>query len=56
MWTITPTPDGAPSRLNLLYGVSCSAATACTAVGAQGFGDLRPQAVGRRTLAERYAG
>ncbi len=32
-WSVTPSPNGSPAQENLLTGVSCTAATACVAVG-----------------------
>jgi hypothetical protein len=46
-WAIQPTPTPAGARLSYLNGVSCTAATTCTAVGAYISGN-------GLTLAERY--
>ncbi len=32
-WSVVPSPDGSPTSENRLYGVSCSSATNCVAVG-----------------------
>jgi hypothetical protein len=32
-WTVQPTPNPAPAGLNILFGVSCTSATSCIAVG-----------------------
>jgi hypothetical protein len=49
-WAIEPTPDRTGVGMNSLYGVSCSSATACIAVGF--FGDTGNYS----TLAERWNG
>jgi hypothetical protein len=49
---IQPTPNPTTATASFLYGVSCPAATACTAVG-----DYAPNSAGRYgTLAERETG
>jgi hypothetical protein len=50
-WRIQPTPNRAGATFNLLNGVSCTAATACTAVG-----DSLTSAGIDMTLAERWNG
>jgi hypothetical protein len=39
-WSIQPTPDHSTSVSHVLHAVSCTSATACTAVGSQGFDTL----------------
>jgi hypothetical protein len=49
-WSIKTTPNPAGAAASLLYGVSCTTATACTAVGRYGSGG------GSETLAETWNG
>jgi hypothetical protein len=49
-WTIQPTPNPTGAADNRLFGVSCTSATACTAVGSYA------SAGGLVTLAERWDG
>ena len=49
-WAIQPTPNPTGSTASYLYGVSCTAATACTAVG-----DYTNSSSNGLTLAERYS-
>ena len=39
-WSIQPTPDHSTSVSHVLHAVSCTSASACTAVGSQGFDTL----------------
>jgi hypothetical protein len=50
-WTVQSTPNRSGASLNTLLGVSCTASTACTAVG----GDF-PSTGGQETLVERWNG
>jgi hypothetical protein len=49
-WSIQPTPNPAGSPVSLLNGVSCTSATACTAVGGYNNGTAGV------TLAEHWSG
>ena len=51
IWSIQASPNPTGSKFSVLAGVSCSSATACTAVGAQYPGNLFGE---HSTLAERY--
>ena len=33
VWSIVPSPNTSPTEVNVLLGVSCSSASACTAMG-----------------------
>lgn len=55
-WTVLTTPDPAGAIVSRLYGVSCSAAAACTAVGSSIQGGHRSGAPLAATLAESWNG